>query len=244
MTTDSRGRDARRVGDIPWSGWRDTLLRVRKRFVEDRLSIVAAGVAFYAVLATFPGLMALLALFGLALDAGRIPGLLSSLQGRLSTEAITMLTDLLRSLADTQNQQGLRVGVIGSLLLTLWGASLGIRALMQALNIAYAEEERRRFVPRVGLALLLTCGAIGVAIILLVAVVGASVTAILDLDPLVQADGVRTLAPRLRDFLGLAARDVPLRAESQAGAVVVGELGCLHCDRALVDGFLGALLVR
>jgi len=188
MTTASRGRDARRVGDIPWIGWRDTLLRVHRRFVEDRLSIVGAGVAFYAVLASFPGLMALLALSFLAFDVGRVPVLLSSLQGHLSPGAINMLADLLRSLADTQNQQRLRVGVIGGLLLTLWGASLGIRALMQALNIAYAEEERRRFVPRMGLALLLTTGAIGVAVVLRTAVVGASAaTAILDLDPLVHA---------------------------------------------------------
>lgn len=188
MTTEGRGRDARRVGDIPWSGWRDTLLRVRTRFLEDRLSIVAAGVAFYAVLATFPGLTALLTLSGVALDAGRIPGLLSSLQGRLSPNAVNMLTELLRSLADTENQQRLRVGVTGGLLLTMWGASLGIRALMQALNIAYAEEERRRFLSRIGLALLLTSGAIGVAIVLIVAVVGASAaTAILDLDPLAHA---------------------------------------------------------
>ena len=187
MTIESRGRDARRAGDIPWSGWRDTLLRVRKRFIEDRLSVVAAGVAFYAVLASFPGVMALLALYGLAFDPDRMPVLLSSLSGHLSPGTSRMLLVLLQSLEDTENQQRLRVGLIGGLLLTLWGASLGIRALMQALNIAYAEEERRRFMPRMGLALLLTAGAIGVAVVLIAAVVGASAaTAILELDPLLR----------------------------------------------------------
>ena len=45
MPIESRGRDARRAGDIPWAGWRDTLLRVRQRFIDDRLSIVALGLS-------------------------------------------------------------------------------------------------------------------------------------------------------------------------------------------------------
>ena len=59
-----RGRDAADPGELPISGWKDVLVRVRRRVVDDNLSIIAAGVAFYALLATFPGLLALLGIYG------------------------------------------------------------------------------------------------------------------------------------------------------------------------------------
>ena len=45
----------------------------------------------------------------------------------------------------------------------MWGASLGLRALIRALNVAYAEQEKRSFLERSSVALLLTVGAIAVA---------------------------------------------------------------------------------
>jgi membrane protein len=55
-----RGRDAQRPTEIPKAGWRDILLRVKQQMAEDRLSIIAAGVAFYALLAALPALFALM----------------------------------------------------------------------------------------------------------------------------------------------------------------------------------------
>ena len=167
-----RGRDAERPSEIPVRGWRDIAGRVRHRIGKDRLSLVAAGVAFYAVLATFPALMALLALYGMAFDPAGIPGRLATLKGDLSPEALHLLVALLQGLADDRTHRlGLSLG--GGVLLALWGASLGIRTLMQALNVAYDEEEKRSFAIRTGLALLITAGAMTVAAILVGAVVVA-----------------------------------------------------------------------
>jgi len=167
-----RGRDAERPSEIPVRGWRDIAGRVRHRIGKDRLSLVAAGVAFYAVLATFPALMALLALYGMSFDPAGIPGRLATLKGDLSPEALHLLVALLQGLADDRTHRlGLSLG--GGVLLALWGASLGIRTLMQALNVAYDEEEKRSFAIRTGLALLITAGAMTVAAILVGAVVVA-----------------------------------------------------------------------
>ena len=171
-SNDERGRDAERPSDIPAPGWLDILRRVRHRIVDDRLSIVAAGVAFYAVLAAFPALMALLAIGGLAFDPHRIPERLSAWNATLSPEALQLAIGVLQGLADARTHRlGLSLG--GSALLALWGSSLGIRMLMSALNVTYGEKETRRYVVRMSLALLLTVGALCVATVLIAAVVAS-----------------------------------------------------------------------
>ena len=169
---DERGRDAERPSEIPAPGWLEILGRVRRRVVDDRLSIVAAGVAFYAVLAAFPALLALLAIGGLAFDPQRIPERLSTWNAALSPEALQLAIGVLQGLADARTHRlGLSLG--GSVLLAVWGASLGIRMLMSALNVTYGEKETRRWLVRIGLALLLTVGALCAATVLIAVVVAA-----------------------------------------------------------------------
>ena len=61
------GREARAPEEIPARGWKDILWRVKDQIKEDRLSIIAAGVAFYGLLAVFPGLIALAQLIAVML---------------------------------------------------------------------------------------------------------------------------------------------------------------------------------
>ena len=157
-----RGRDAVRAGDIPASGWKDVLFRVIRRLADDHLPITAAGVAFYAVLATFPGLLVLLGVYGLVFDSDQLAGQLDFLQFQLRPEATNLLVFLIRGLAES-DRAGAGLGMAGGALFTLWGASLGVRALIGALNLAYGETEKRSVVHRHGMALLLTVGAISVA---------------------------------------------------------------------------------
>lgn len=178
-----RGRDAERPGDIPASGWRDILIRVKRRCAEDRLSIVAAGVAFYALITAFPAVTVLLSVYGLVAHPNDIPRALSPLGDDLSPLGLNLLEAALRSIAASGGHR-LGVGIGFGALLTVWGASLGIRKLMEALNLAYGEKEARRFVWRMGLALLLTAGALLVAVVLVAAVVLVpAVAATWSLDP-------------------------------------------------------------
>lgn len=141
------------------------MLRVQRRSVEDNLSIVAAGVAFYALLATFPGLLAVFAVYGIFFDPsdqGQVVEQLQFLRGQLQPEAIQLLLAFLSGLAESDRSR-LGFGIAGGAALTVWGASLGLRALLRALNVAYAEKEKRSFLERNGVALLLTVGAIAAA---------------------------------------------------------------------------------
>src|SRR5215218_2993794 len=98
-TTADRGRDAAHPGDIPASGWRDVLVRVKRRLADDNLSITAAGVAFYALIATFPGLLALLGIHGVLFDRAQLSEQLAFLQGQLEPEATNLFVTLIRGLA-------------------------------------------------------------------------------------------------------------------------------------------------
>lgn len=160
-STPGRGRDADRPGDIPASGWRDVLFRVRRRLADDNLAIIAAGVAFYALIATFPGMLALLGIYGLFFDAGQLSEQLAFLRDQLEPEATNLLIVSVRSLAESDRSRGF--GIAGGALITFWGASLGVRALVRALNVAYREKEKRPLLRRHGMALLLTAGAVAMA---------------------------------------------------------------------------------
>ena len=160
--TSDRGRAATRPGDIPLSGWLEVVARVRRRLAEDNLSIVAAGVAFYALIATFPGLLAVLAVYGAIFDAGQVAEQLDFLRRQLQPEAVSLVAYVLRGLAESDRAR-LGFGIVGAMLITLWGASLGVRALVRGLNVAYSERETRTLAQRYGMALLLTVGAISVA---------------------------------------------------------------------------------
>ena len=144
---------------IPARGWWDITKRVNRQIKQDRLSIIAAGVAFYGLLAVFPGLIALVGLYGLAFDPQQVERQIAALSGILPEEAADVLLAQLSDLT-TSDRTSLGIGAIGGLLLALWSASAGMRTLMEALNIAYDEEEKRGVFRFYGTALLLTLAAI------------------------------------------------------------------------------------
>ena len=64
----TRGRGAETPVQIPVTGWLDIAWRIKDRFASNRVSLVAASVAFYGLLALFPAIGAVLAIGGLAVD--------------------------------------------------------------------------------------------------------------------------------------------------------------------------------
>jgi membrane protein len=172
----ARGREARSPREIPARGWWDITRRVLSQMKEDRLSIVAAGVAFYGLLAVFPALIALVAIYGLAFDPAQVEEQMASLSGMLPPDAREILLASLHDLTQT-DRSALGAGAIGGIVLALWSASSGMRTLMEALNVAYDEEESRGFIRFYGTALLLTLGAIVGAIVGIAIVVALPVVA-------------------------------------------------------------------
>ena len=189
----ARGRSADQPRDIPASGWRDILFRVKDRMKRDNLSIISAGVAFYALLAIFPALIALIGLYGLAFDPQQVMNHLTSLTAVLPGEAAQLIGEQLAEVASME-KTSLSVGAIVAVLLALWSASAGMRTLMTALDVAYAEEETRGTFRFYGTSLLLTLGAIVGALVAIGTVV--AVPALLKLAGL--SEGVENLVAYAR----------------------------------------------
>lgn len=154
-----RGRTATSPSEIPSSGWRDIAWRVKDELNDDNVSIVAAGVSFYIVLALFPALAAIVSLYGLIMDPHDIERHMALISSLLPQEARAIIEEQLKSVTKSA-ESALSLGALGGVLVAFYSASKGMTALITSLNIAYDEEETRGFMTLTGLALLLTFGLI------------------------------------------------------------------------------------
>jgi membrane protein len=168
---DSRGRQARRPSDIPRRGLWDVMTRVRHQISEDHLSIIAAGAALYGFLAIFPGLAALASIYGLITDPASLQNHMTSVERLLPSEAAGIINDQLAEISKGQART-LGWALVGGTLIALWSAAKGMKALIESMNIAYDEEEKRGFFKLNAVALLLTLGAILLVIFFLGLIVG------------------------------------------------------------------------
>jgi membrane protein len=156
--------------------WRRILIRVWRQLQEGDLPVLAAGVAFYMLLALFPALTALIALYGLFFDAPDIARQLHGLEGLVPSDALTLIDEQLREV-DATRSGTLGLGLVGGLLLALWSATKGFRALITALNVAYGDDTHRpNFWQLNARAILFTVGGVAfgaVALALIVALPAA-----------------------------------------------------------------------
>jgi membrane protein len=169
-----RGRNAEHPRELPTSGWRDILWRVKEETAKDNISMIAAGVAFYLMLAIFPLLAATVSIYGLVADPADVQRNFESVAGVIPEQARSIMIDQLTAVSSASGGQ-LGFGVVLSLGLTLWSASRGVIAMITALNIAYDETESRSFVKLNAIALALTLAMIIFMIVTLAVVVGLPV---------------------------------------------------------------------
>jgi membrane protein len=160
------GREAERPSEIPPRGWFAVLKRVKVEVKEDNVPLLAAGVAFYAMLAIFPAIIAVVTVYGMVADPAQVESQVSELAKSLPAGADELLTEQLTNVVNA-GRQSLSIGLALSLLALLWSVSSGVQGLVKSLNAIYDERETRGFVKLRGLSLLLTLGAIVVAVIAL-----------------------------------------------------------------------------
>ncbi|RKS80104.1 membrane protein [Motilibacter peucedani] len=153
------GADAEKPTDIPAAGWKQIVKRAWKETKDDNISLLAAGVAFFAFLAIFPAVIAAVSIYGLVANPAdvtdQVNNLLDSAPQATRDVVSTQLTNITSS-----SGGALSIGLVVSILGALWSASGGMGNLIKGINIAYDEQETRTFVKLRGLALALTLGAI------------------------------------------------------------------------------------
>jgi membrane protein len=163
-------------------------MNVVTRIGNDNLTLVAAGVAFYAMTAIFPAIAAFVSVYGLFADPTTIQQQIAEYPGLLPGASLKLLTDALQGFA-SKNRSTLNAAFVISVVFALWSAKAGIQALMTGLNIANEEVEKRGFIMQQVVAMTLTIGAIIFAMVALTAV--ALLPVAINLLPM--NDGMRAL---------------------------------------------------
>ncbi len=153
-------------------GWRQILGRTFKAFNADQIPAVAAGATFFILLALFPAVGAFVSLYGLFGDIGAAQHQLAAMSGLLPAGAISVIGDqIARLIATDHGKLGLTF-VIG-LVVSIWSANAGVKALISGLNTAYESHEHRGFIALNLLSLAFTFGAVILAVAMTSAMVAA-----------------------------------------------------------------------
>lgn len=163
--------------DIPPRGWWEILRRTYTEADRDRVRAVAAGVTFYGLLALFPALTAFVSIYGLVNDPASIGGQLAGLGAFLPAGAIEFLADQISRIGNGGSAT-LGFAFFLSLGLALWSANAGVKALFDALNVAYGEDEKRGFFKLNAISLAFTAGIIAFLLVALGAI--AAIPIVLD----------------------------------------------------------------
>lgn len=126
----------------------------------DRVTTIAAGVAFFVLLATFPGIAAVVSLYSIFADPGKGSVLLAALPAVLPEQAVEIIARQTRRIAEQHGESG-RTLLLAPLLgfaFLLWSSSRGINSLFGALQTIHNTEERRGIIKQTAVSLVFTIG--------------------------------------------------------------------------------------
>jgi membrane protein len=128
--------------DLHKTSWGATLKRTVKEFQEDNLTDWAAALTYYAVLAIFPALIALISILGLVGDSAT-QSLLDNLTKLAPGSANDIITDAIENITSSQSSAGL--GLVLGIAGALFSASGYVGGFGRASNAIYEVEEGRPF---------------------------------------------------------------------------------------------------
>src|SRR5580698_4397046 len=185
------------------------LITAGRATASQRVSLVAAGCAFYATLALFPTITMLISLYGLVYNPDTVQPQLHYLRTFMPPAAFSLISDRIQAVV-AQPARGLGISFVVSLLISLWSSSTGTKSILNALSLAYDEPEERGIIRFQLISLGMT----------LVAIIGAAL-----------AIGVLVFIPIAVAFLGLSGNTtflVGLLGTVAMIGFVVGALGLLY----------------
>jgi membrane protein len=170
-------------GERPPAGLKDVLWRTWKTFHTDNIVSVAGSVSFFALLAIFPGTAAFVSLFGMIGDVGQAQKQLTTLTGVLPADALAFIGGEMTRIA-AQRHASLSLTFVIALLLSIWSANAGMKALIGGLNVAYEAREKRSFIGLNLVSLAFTLGGLAAMIVTILALLALPVLlALAGLDP-------------------------------------------------------------
>ncbi len=146
-----------------------TVGEARSHAREEHISLLAAGLSYYGMLAVVPGLIAVVSIYGLIADAGDVAGVIDKIGSAAPAEVTALLEGQLTDIIDVP-AAGLGISAAVSLLVALWAASSGTKALLRGVNAAFGLNEARRGLRLRLVSLGLTAGLVVFVVIAVLAV--------------------------------------------------------------------------
>jgi membrane protein len=144
--------DATTPRRISIADWKQVLRRVARRVVDERLPLLSAGIAFFAILSIAPLLVTALSVYGVVNTPEQASEQLTSVSRMLPPEVQPVVAEQLTTIAAASTKLDTVRG-LSALVIALWTATTATAALIDALTVAYHETESRGFPRRIGLAL-------------------------------------------------------------------------------------------
>ncbi|PZO66985.1 MAG: hypothetical protein DI498_04345 [Paracoccus denitrificans] len=155
----------------PWqlskASWKRVALQVWDQIGIDRVTSVAGGVTFFGLLALFPGITMLVSLFGLVADRQTILNDLQMLHQILPPSAVELIAGQIKAIVETPAST-LSLATIMSLLIAIYSANGGMKAMIDALNVAWYESETRGIIQLNLVSLVFTLGAVSLIIVMMI----------------------------------------------------------------------------
>lgn len=177
-TKSQRGRQAGTPNEITLLGWWDIAKRLVRAIGEQNMSILAAGVAFYSMLAIFPAMGAIVTIYALVADPQLVSQHLSAAGSFLPADVLKILDNQLLALT-SRPTGGLSWNLLIGILFAVWSAHRGVDALVAAIGVAYHEPESRGLIKLNILTYTLTLAAVlFIVIILILMIIIPSITSL------------------------------------------------------------------
>jgi membrane protein len=149
--------------EVPAADWKDVVRGTIADLKHDNIALLSAGVAFFALLAFVPALVAFISIYGLVADPADVSRHVSDLLGAAPVEVRNLVVTQLREIAEGGRGRAGAGAVVG-VVVALWSASSGMKHAIRGVNIAFDIEERRPFLRLRALALVMTLGAVAFVI--------------------------------------------------------------------------------
>jgi len=165
-----RGRHATHPLQIPWRGWYDILWRTYREMNSDRLLSIAGGVSFFVLLAIFPAVTALVSAYGLFFNTSTITDNLSLLNDVVPDNVLSIVHEQASRIASNSGR-ALSIGFVVGIVVSLWSATSGVKAIIDALNVIYEQKEGRNVLKLNVVALVFTLAGFAAFLLAIAAIV-------------------------------------------------------------------------
>ncbi|EIE49291.1 ribonuclease BN [Salipiger aestuarii] len=187
MTATPETTQADHPAELRRGDFKTAALEVWRAISQDKLSLIAAGIAFFGLLALFPAITALMAIAGLFLTPGDVTAQITQVSQMMPQSAAEIVIEQAKGVAGS-DQGGLGIAAALGIVIALYSASAGVSNLIQGLNVCYGTHETRNFVKLKAVTMMMTLLMIlGLVVALAVVLVLPGVLAVVNLGGAVEA---------------------------------------------------------